>query len=89
MASKETLLKRLRTRAEGKNSWAAKQIDRCVEGLSSPIFEDHIQTDNLSIQDVAEYIAARAELPLDPDTRGSLRRFTDRLMVKLNHIRIK
>ncbi|WP_339189373.1 tunicamycin resistance ATP-binding TmrB [Bacillus sp. FSL M8-0025] len=89
MASKETLLKRLRTRAEGKNSWAAKQIDRCVEGLSSPIFEDHIQTDNLSIQDVAENIAARAELPLDPDTRGSLRRFTDRLMVKLNHIRIK
>lgn len=89
MASKETLLKRLRTRAEGKNSWAAKQIDRCIEGLSSPVFADHLQTDNMSIQDAAETIAARAKLTLDPDTRGSLRRFTTRLMVKLNHIRIK
>ncbi|MCY7782939.1 MULTISPECIES: tunicamycin resistance ATP-binding TmrB [unclassified Bacillus (in: firmicutes)] len=89
MASKETLLKRLRTRAEGKNSWAAKQIDRCIEGLSSPIFADHIETDSLSIQDAAEAIAARANLPLDPDKRGSLQRFTDRLLIKLNHIRFK
>ncbi|MFP7233142.1 tunicamycin resistance ATP-binding TmrB [Bacillus subtilis] len=89
MASKETLLKRLRTRAEGKNSWAAKQIDRCIEGLSSPIFADHIQTDSLSIQDAAEAIAARANLSLDPDKRGSLQRFTDRLLIKLNHIRFK
>ncbi|MCY8697890.1 tunicamycin resistance ATP-binding TmrB [Bacillus spizizenii] len=72
MASKETLLKRLRTRAEGKNSWAAKQIDRCIEGLASPIFADHLQTDNMSIQDAAETIAARANLPLAPDTRGIL-----------------
>ncbi|MCY8203109.1 tunicamycin resistance ATP-binding TmrB [Bacillus sp. N12A5] len=89
MASKETLLKRLRTRAEGKNSWAAKQIDRCIEGLSSPIFADHIETDSLSIQDAAEAIAARANLALDPDKRGSLQRFTDRLLIKLNHIRFK
>ncbi|MGF7491811.1 tunicamycin resistance ATP-binding TmrB [Bacillus velezensis] len=89
LASKETLLKRLRTRAEGKNSWAAKQIDRCINSLSHSLFTEHLHTDQMSIQQVAETIAAQANLPLEPDSRGSLRRFTDRLMVKLNHIRIK
>ncbi|MCY9185218.1 tunicamycin resistance ATP-binding TmrB [Bacillus halotolerans] len=89
LASKETLLKRLRTRAEGKNSWAAKQIDRCINSLSDSLFTEHLHTDQMSIQQVAETIAAQANLPLEPDSRGSLRRFTDRLMVKLNHIRIK
>ncbi|QPZ42101.1 tunicamycin resistance ATP-binding TmrB [Bacillus halotolerans] len=89
LASKETLLKRLRTRAEGKNSWAAKQIDRCINSLSDSLFTEHLHTDQMSIQQVAETIAVQANLPLDPDSRGSLRRFTDRFMVKLNHIRIK
>ncbi|MFP3636254.1 tunicamycin resistance ATP-binding TmrB [Bacillus sp. SIMBA_033] len=89
LASKETLLRRLRTRAEGKNSWAAKQIDRCINSLSDSLFTEHLHTDQMSIQQVAETIAAQANLPLEPDSRGSLRRFTDRLMVKLNHIRIK
>ncbi len=89
LASKETLLKRLRTRAEGKNSWAAKQIDRCINSLSDSLFTEHLHTDQMSIQQVAETIAAQANLPLEPDLRGSLRRFNDRLMVKLNHIRIK
>ncbi|MGY8614057.1 tunicamycin resistance ATP-binding TmrB [Bacillus velezensis] len=89
LASKETLLKRLRTRAEGRNSWAAKQIDRCINSLSDSLFTKHLHTDQMSIQQAAETIAAQANLPLEPDSRGSLRRFNDRLMVKLNHIRIK
>ncbi|OMI29051.1 tunicamycin resistance protein [Bacillus haynesii] len=89
MASKDILHKRLRSRAEGKNSWAAKQIDRCIEGLSDKTFEEHINTDHMSIQNVAETIAAKAGLTIDPDTRGSIKRFTDRLLVKLNHIRLK
>ncbi|MCY7815682.1 tunicamycin resistance ATP-binding TmrB [Bacillus haynesii] len=89
MASKDILHKRLRTRAEGKNSWAAKQIDRCIEGLSDKTFEEHINTDHMSIQNVAETIAAKTSLAIDPDTRGSIKRFTDRLLVKLNHIRLK
>ncbi|MCY8316246.1 hypothetical protein MOC71_05685 [Bacillus vallismortis] len=60
-----------------------------IHTAGSPIFAEHLQTDNMSIQDAAETIAARASLTLAPDTRGNLRRFTDRLIVKLNHIRIK
>lgn len=55
-ASKETLLKRLKSRGEGEDSWAEKQIDRCMEGLSKDIFKEHIHTDNLSIEEVAKEI---------------------------------
>ncbi|WP_077736803.1 tunicamycin resistance ATP-binding TmrB [Bacillus sonorensis] len=89
VASKESLHKRLRSRAEGKNSWAAKQIDRCIKGLSDKTFEKHIHTDHMSIQNVAEMIAAKAHLAIEPDTRGSMKRFIDRLHVKLKHIRVK
>lgn len=41
----------------GVNSWGAQQIDRCIEGLSSEIFQYHIDTENMSIEDVAEKIA--------------------------------
>ncbi|AOO60311.1 hypothetical protein [Bacillus velezensis] len=70
-------------------AWAAKQIDRCINSLSDSLFTEHLHTDQMSIQQAAETIAAQANLPLEPDSRGSLRRFTDKLMVKLNHIRIK
>ena len=87
IASKDTLHKRLRSRAEGKNSWAAKQIDRCIKGLSDQTFEEHLHTDHISIQNVAATIAEKAGLVIEPDTRGSMKRFIDRLIVKLNHIR--
>nr|WGD68415.1 AAA family ATPase [Bacillus velezensis] len=85
LASKETLLKRLKEKAPE----AAKQIDRCINSLSDSLFTEHLHTDQMSIQQAAETIAAQANLPLEPDSRGSLRSFTDRLTVKLNHIRIK
>ena len=39
MAEKQTLIKRLRKRGDGKNSWPAKQINRCIESLSNPTFK--------------------------------------------------
>lgn len=86
-ASKETLLKRLRSRAEGKDSWAAKQIDRCMEGLSKDIFKEHIHTDNLSIDEVVEIIASSSNIKLLPDNRGKIAKACQRVIVKLKHIR--
>lgn len=87
-ASKEVLLKRLRTRAEGANSWAAAQIDRCMEGHSNPIFEQKINTNNLPIEQVAEQIASELGIDLLPDSRSTLKKSYDRLAVKLKHIRL-
>ncbi|MCY9162650.1 AAA family ATPase [Bacillus atrophaeus] len=88
MASKHVLQKRLRSRAEGKSSWAAKQIDRCREGLADQIFKEHIDTDHMSIEEATETIASKANLTLEPDTRGRFRKRADRLLVRLKHIRI-
>jgi hypothetical protein len=78
-ASKEVLLKRLRSRGDGINSWAAAQIDRCIEGLSQPVFEQHLQTDSMTINGVVEQVATLSNLSLLPDNRGKMRRKSDRI----------
>lgn len=86
-AGRETLLKRLRSRGENGRSWAARQIDRCIEGLSLPAFERQLQTDDMTISEVAETIAAAVNIPLLPDPRGNLRKKYDRIMTQIKHIR--
>lgn len=86
-ASKETILKRLRSRADGKNSWPAQQIDRCLEGLSQDLFRRHIDTEKMSIGEVVEEIALQSNLSLLPDRRTPIGKIYDNLKVKLKHIR--
>ncbi|MCB2299252.1 AAA family ATPase [Clostridium tagluense] len=71
-ASKETLLKRLRGRCEGENSWAAQQIDSCIKGFSNETFKQHIDTEDLSIQGVVEKIALLSNITLLPDSRREI-----------------
>lgn len=85
--SKETLLKRLRSRCEWGNSWAASQIDRCIKGLSDEIFKDHINTESLSIEEVAEQIAVLCNIKLLPDNRTKLKKIYDRIITQLKQIR--
>ena len=56
-ANQRTLKKRLRKRLEGKRSWAARQIDSCLAAFSNPLFENRIDTEQLTITQTAEYIA--------------------------------
>jgi hypothetical protein len=87
MSSKETLLKRLRGRGDGANSWPAQQIDRCIQGLSNEAFEEHIYTEEMSIDDVAQKIALMSGLNLQPDNRGNFRKRLSRIKIQLKHIR--
>jgi len=86
-ASKEVLLSRLKSRGEGANSWAAQQIDRCMSGFSNEVFQRHIDTDHLSIDEVVETIGALADVKLLPDNRSNSRKKFDRLKTKFAHIR--
>jgi len=61
-ASREVLLQRLEQRGDGRESWPALQIDRCMEGLSSSIFERHIDTDNVPTDVVVNRIIDLAGL---------------------------
>lgn len=70
LANKETLLKRLKKRGDGRDSWASKQIERCINSLSDDLFEEHIITDNMTIDEVVEYIAGACNIDLTPDNRS-------------------
>jgi len=53
-ASRETLLKRLASRLEGRKSWAAQQIDRCISAFDMDEAQTKIYTEHLKIRQVAE-----------------------------------
>lgn len=81
-ASEETLRQRLAKRGNGQSSWAAQQISRCVRGLSDPLFENKLITDNMTINEVVEAVGRHAGLRLQKDRRSWLSihwfRFTSR-----------
>ncbi|TNJ63872.1 tunicamycin resistance protein [Paenibacillus hemerocallicola] len=86
-ASRETLLKRLKSRGDFKNSWGAQHIDRCMEGLSDAAFLPRLDTDTLSVEQVAEQIAQMCGLELAPDNSGKLAKKIKRVVTQLKHIR--
>lgn len=86
-AGKETLLRRLKGRGEGRESWAAAQIDRCISALSDERFKHHLDTEGCSIADNAERIAELAGVSLQPDGRSAVRKVYDRIRTQIRHIR--
>lgn len=86
-ARRETLLKRLASRLEGSRSWAAQQIDRCIQAFDTDITEQKLDTDDLSVEQVAAQIAAISGLPLPKDSRSRARARFERFVTKCRHIR--
>ena len=84
-AGEETLRKRLRSRLEGRNSWAARQLPACLAALQSPVFENKIWTDSLSVQETAEEVARQAGLALGPRLSPA-KQFCARLSTQLRAI---
>lgn len=85
-AREETLRRRLHSRLEGKNSWAARQLPACLSAFESPVFENKLWTDNLSVQEAAEEVARLAGLTLKPRL-GLARQFCAQLATQLQAIR--
>ncbi|WP_397538961.1 AAA family ATPase [Rummeliibacillus pycnus] len=86
-ASKETLQKRLRSRGEGKNSWGAKQIERCIQGLSNDTFKHRLETDTMTVETVAETIASMLDIHLFEDNRNKFRKRLDRIKTQIKQMR--
>lgn len=85
-ASKETIEKRLAKRLEGKNSWAFQQMEKRLESLSTHVFQEHIKTDRMSIDEVVESIATKSSIALLPDHRTKVKKIIDRVSVQLKEI---
>ncbi|MCM0650274.1 AAA family ATPase [Clostridium swellfunianum] len=88
MASKATLLKRLKRRGDRDNSWGAQQIDRCLENLTSEVFQTHINTENMSIDEVVEKVAEMSNIKLLPDEMGKFKKNLFRIKTQLKHVRL-
>lgn len=86
-ASQETLLRRLASRGEGRRSWAAMQIGRCLRAFDGEIPGHKIHTDHMTVDQVVQAVADYAGLSLPADRRSRLRRGIDRLVLQWRHIR--
>lgn len=103
LASRETVLNRLRDRGLGlapvlrfvgradlllrREQFAVDKLDYCLEQLSKPEFAEHIWTDTTAVTAVADRIAESAGLALAPDTDSRLRGRLRRMAVTVHHAR--
>ena len=87
LASRNTVLRRLRRRGDGSNSWGAHQLERCLKSLSDDRFSIHLNTEGKAIEAVAEEIAHYAGLNLKPATWYPILHPLRRMIVQLRHVR--
>ena len=73
MASRETLVNRLRSRQPTGSQWGIAQIDRGLAGLNRLDPADHLHTDQLTHEAVIQAVAQKLNLPLARDHSGPLK----------------
>jgi AAA domain-containing protein len=95
IASPETLRGRLRWRSDylmgrlvGRDeTWATRQIDRCVTALADDRYARQVPTDDATVDDVVELIARDAGLTLSRPRLSPPRYQLQRLIVGVRHLR--
>jgi hypothetical protein len=101
LARRDTVVRRLRERGINRalqwtigdhplrrESFALAKLDWCLEQLAQPRFAEHLWTDDVTVAQVADRIAASAGLTLRPNTDGNLRGCLRRSWVSVKHIRL-
>lgn len=88
-ASPEVLQRRLSARTLGfADSWALEQIPRCVSALATDRFATHLDTNDRSLDEVVEAIAADLGLPLAHGRLGTVGSWRRRIEVTIRNIRL-
>jgi predicted ABC-type ATPase len=87
LASRDVVLRRMRSRLESPRGFTGRRVDQVLDALQAPEFARHLRTDGMSIGAVADDIAAHAGLTLEPDNSGPLSRHARRVAVQLRHVR--
>ncbi|ANF97281.1 AAA family ATPase [Paenibacillus bovis] len=59
LASRAVIHQRLRKRGEVEGNWCFQQTDRCLKAYHAGGFDEYIQTDQLNIMDIVQYIMSR------------------------------
>lgn len=93
LAERATVLRRLRERGLGTGlkweSFAVRKLDHCLERLRDPLFADHLQTERVSVPQVADLIAGSAGVRLLPNKDGALRHRLRKAWTGVRHIRLR
>jgi hypothetical protein len=100
LARRETVVRRLQERVVGRalrwvtgidplrrETFALAKLDWCLEQLAQPRFAEHLWTDEISVAQVADHIAASAGLTLTPNTDGKVHGYLRRAVVSVKHVR--
>ena len=93
VASPQTLRRRLSTRIAfvrsglRRETWAVRQIPRCVTALARERYATHVHTDERTTDEVVEWIAADAGLTLGAPRLPPWRYQLRRLRVGIDHVR--
>lgn len=66
MASPKTIRRRLRSRFERAQSWGGRQAAERLRALAYPVFSHHVDTDDLSKQQIVDVIGLLCDIPLSP-----------------------
>jgi len=87
--NRETIIKRLSKRLDGKNLWAAKQIDICIDGFKDLMDKSiYIDTNKLNIYEVVKIIAEKSNLKLLKDNDMEIIKKIKRTIVQIRYIKI-
>lgn len=101
LADRSTVLRRLWGRGLGhvaqfvagkdaplrRESFAVSKVDLCLDRLREPAFAEHVWTDDLTIPQVADRLAASAGLALGPDTDSLVQAHARRAWISVKHLR--
>lgn len=90
LAERATVLRRLRGRSLPlqHDTFAEGMLDQCLDRLSQDEFAEHIRTDEFTIAQAADHIAASAGLTLTAETGNFLRARARWARLTIKHIRI-
>jgi hypothetical protein len=91
LAGEATVRRRLARRSLGtevrRGSWTLNQLSDGLQRLRAPEFAQHIQTDRLTVSQVADTIASSAGLTIRPSTDGPLRASLRRYATTVRNLR--
>lgn len=102
LAARDTAVRRLRERVIGRalglvagqrnlrqQSFALAMLDLCLERLAQPMFAEQVWTNERTVPEVAEFLAARCGLSLTRSGAGRVRGRMRRVWVGARHIRLR
>lgn len=62
MASEETILQRLASRGDKEGGWTYQQTIKCLSALTNDMYKEHLDTDQLSVNEIIHRILLRIRL---------------------------